>query len=154
MLGYTIILFIIFIIVFCTTKYESTYHGDVGYEISYNWSIWTFIKVFFICVLAGMSTTSIGIGLVFLCGPLLHSLDFPEEITEHTPLFIELNVRIINTLQFMIIDISQWQYMLYFSAWILPGALIGTLVITPYISNHHYRTAIMLGFGTFLLAIA
>ncbi|CAI2367806.1 unnamed protein product [Moneuplotes crassus] len=154
MLGYSLMLFLVFIVVFLMTKYESTYHGDVGYEVSYDWGPWTFIKVIIISILAGLTTTSVGIGLAFLCAPLLHSLDFPEEISEHTPLFIELFVRIVNTIHFMIIDISQWAYMLWFAGWILPGALIGSFILLPYTEKNHYRTAIMLGIGTMLLAIA
>lgn len=154
MLGYSLTLFLTFIIVFIITKYETTWHGDVGYEISYDWGVWTFIKVICISILAGLTTTSIGIGLAFLCAPLLHSMNFPEEISEHTPLFIELFVRIVNVIHFMIIDIGQWQYMLWFAGWILPGALIGSFILLPYTNRNHFRTAIMLGIGTLLLAIA
>jgi len=54
----------------------------------------------------------------------------------------------------MIVDISQWQYMLYFGAWILPGALIGTFILLPFTNNNHYRTAIILGIGMILLGAA
>jgi len=66
MASYSLVLFMIFGVVFITTKYESTYHGDVGYEVSYSWNFWKFVHVIIISILAGMSTTAIGIGLAFL----------------------------------------------------------------------------------------
>ncbi|CAI2368978.1 unnamed protein product [Moneuplotes crassus] len=154
MLGYTLILLAIFCVVFLITKYERTYHGDIGYEISYDWSLWTFIKVTVVSIFAGYTTTGIGVGLAFLCSPLLHSLNFPEDISEHTPLFLELIVRTVNVIHFMIIDIDQWTYMLWFAAWILPGAFIGAFIVLPFINNNHFRTSVILGLGTLLLAIA
>lgn len=53
----------------------------------------------------------------------------------------------------MIQDAEQWPYALYFAAWILPGALVGTFVLLPWTSTH-YKTTIMLAITSLLLAIA
>lgn len=79
-----------FLIVYFMTKYESTFNVHLGYEVSYDWDCRTMIRVIVISILAGISTSALGISLAFLCAPLLQSLNFPEEISEHTPIFIEL----------------------------------------------------------------
>lgn len=153
MLGYTVILFVFFFILYFVTKHERTFRGDVGYVICYNWKPLKFLHVIAVCLIAGLSTTSIGVGLAFLCAPLLESLDFPVEISDHTPLFIELTVRTITTIQFIIVDASEWRFMLYFAAWVVPGALIGTVIIHP-LTKSHYRTTIMLSIASLILGIA
>ena len=147
------VLFIMFLGMYFMTKRESTYHGDIGYEVTYDWSILKFIWVTLICILAGLSTTSIGIGLAFLCSPLLRSLNFPEEISEQTPLYIELCVRTVNIIQFMIRDSIDYKYALFFAAWVVPGALLGTFVLTRLISTH-FKTLMMLLVSSVILAIA
>lgn len=87
---YTLVLFLMFFGIYFLTKYEKAYQGNVGYEVSYHWNTKTFLQVILVSIIAGASTTAIGIGLAFLCAPLLKTLKFPEEISEHTPLFIEL----------------------------------------------------------------
>lgn len=153
MIAYSLILFIFFFILYFVTKHERTFRGDVGYVICYNWKPLKFLHVIAICLFAGLSTTSIGVGLAFLCAPLLESLDFPVEISDCTPLFIELVVRTITTVQFIVKDSQEWKYMLFFTAWVVPGALIGTLVLHP-LTKSHYRTTIMLSIASLILGVA
>jgi len=83
----------------------------------------------------------------------MNSLNFPHEISVHTAVFIELIVRIVNTTEYIFFDYSNWAEMIFFAAMILPGAIIGTFIIIP-LTKGHYRTTIMLGATSLLLAIA
>lgn len=83
----------------------------------------------------------------------MHRLGFPEDVSEGTPVFIELCARTIITIQLLMSGEVEYDYALWFAFWVSQGAIVGIFVLEPAL-NTHYKSTLMLGFITLLLISA
>ena len=152
-IAFTIILAILFVFTYLITKNEESQIKYVGYHVEYNWGVKYFIIVIFCSIAAGLNTAIVGVGLGFIYHPAMMFFGFPEDIGEHTPIFIELIARGLITLQFFLNGDVEWDYFLWFSGWVLLGALVGIFLIDRLVNNK-FRFGLMLTGVMLLMAAA
>ena len=152
-IAYTIILAAIFVLIYIITKDEEHQIHHIGYHVDYSWNLKYFIIVILVSIAAGLNTAIVGVGLGFIYTPAMRFFGFPHDIGEHTPIFIELIARGLITLQFFLNGDVEWDFFLWFSGWVLAGALVGLLLVDRLITNR-FRFGLMLTGVMFMLGIA